>query len=494
VLLPNRHHRSDAPAPASDTGSVARGTHRRGVLMRAMVFLFAIPIADSLYRIPVQLSEVLDIVQYVGDAPDVGSAFIIGLHASPTMLRPMRQVHTKLLINMADPAGSYRPVFRGLHAALAVLLLLAFAHVTRPETLTDLAALACALAVLVGLHTFAALVREAYPVNHFLLVTLYGWVVLSMARSRSGYLADATAVLCVTLALLTLELGVLVAVVAFAAHVAGWKGISWRGLLAIAVVCLLYGYLRIGYLDIQLPMFAERPTGFGLAAMSREEQLARFGDAHLPLYGYTIVSGAASVLFSQPRNGVLTLPAAWISGNLSPWMFVQVFSSLAATALVIWYAFTRLPDGRRGYTDPRVTIPAVIIAANAVIGYAYAKDEIVGFSGTFYALAVYAAARALFSRLAASGTAPVRVLVASLACVVMMLWSMRVAGLHYVLREQAFRVRNDWALVLQPGVALPAMRPEWLRRAMTLKREALGASAITPRLLPAWVPAWLGEP
>ena len=469
-----------------------QGDHRVAAVAFTIALLFAIPLADSVYRIPVQMSEVLDIVQYVGDAPDVGAAWAIGLRAAPTMLRPMRQVHTRLLLNGAEWAGSYRPVFRGVHAGLTVLLLITFVAVVRPRTTTDLMALTCALAVLIGVHSFTSLLREAYPVNHFLLVTLYAWVVLLIARSRGGLLADAGAAMCLALALFTLELGVLVIVVACAAHVAGWKGISTRGLLAMVVVGLAYAYVRVGYLDIQAPAFAERATGFGFGALSREEQLARFGDRHWVLYAYTVISGAISVMLSQPRNGIWTLPAAWAADAVQPWMIVHALSSIATTGLVLWYAVTRQSDGRRGYRDPHVVVPAAILAANAFIGYGYAKDEIVALGGTFYALALYPAARRLFVQLASARRA-VRAVVASLACVVMMTWAVRVAGVHYALREQAFQARNDWAQVFPPAVPVPPIKPQWLRAAMALKGEALAVPAMTPRLLPQSVAAWLGD-
>jgi hypothetical protein len=280
--------------------------------------------------------------------------------------------------------------------------------------------------------------------------------------------------------------------VACAAHAAGWRGISTRGLLAMVVVGVAYAYVRVGYLDIQAPAFAERATGFGFAALSPEEQLARFGDRHWVLYAYTVTSGALSVILSQPRNGIWTLAAAWASHAVQPWMIVHALSSMATTALVLWYAMTRQSDGRRGYRDPHVVIPAAVLIANAFIGYGYAKDEIVALAGTFYALAVYAAARRLFVQLA-TVRPPVRAVVASLACMVMIMWAVRVAGVHYALREQAFQVRNDWAQVFPPAVPVPPVKPQWLRAAMSLKSEAFAVPAITPRLLPPPVAAWVGD-
>lgn len=447
----------------------------------ALALLFGIPLADSVYQIPVQASEVVDIVQDVGDTPDVASSFLSGLRASSTMLRPMRQVHTKLLLELVERSGAgYHLVFRGVHATLSLLLVVIFVLACRPRSFADLCAAACGLAVLTGLHTFTGLFREAYPVNHFLVVTLYGWIVLLLAQRGKGIWSDALAAVCVALALLTLESGILVAVVAAASHAGGWRGISKRGLLLIGVVLLAYVALRVGYLGMEPPRFAERAIGFGLGALSSEEQIARFGDRRTLLYGYNIVSAASSVLFSQPSNGRFTLVEAWQIQRASPWMFIQLVASLATTGVIIWNA-TRPGTGRRaGYSDPRYLVAAAVIVVNAALSYAYAKDEIIAFAGTFYAFAGYAAARDLLAglapdpRRAAAGT--------TLACALMALWATRVAGLHVVLREQAFFVRHDWVAVQGTGGATNAIRA-----------EALGIPSASPRAWPAWVKPWLGE-
>jgi hypothetical protein len=446
----------------------------------AIGLLFAIPLADSVYRIPVQVSEVVDIVEYVGDTPDVRSAFLIGVRASSTMLRPMRQVHTKLLLEFTELGGTrYHPVFRGLHAALGVLLILAFVVAARPASFVDVCAMTCGLAVLVGLHTFSGLFREAYPVNHFLVVTLYGWAVVILAQRGRGIVADIAAAACVALALLTLESGILVAIAALAAHLGGWRGVSKRGLALIGVVLLAYIYLRVGYLGIEAPRFAERPTAFGSRVLSSEEQLAQFGDRRPFLYAYNTLSAASAIVFSQPSNGRFTLLAAWQNDQANPWMLVQIVASLVTTAVIVWSAVRRRPDGRRGYHDPHCLVAGAVIAANAVMSYLYAKDEVVAFGGTFYAFAFYAASRDLLitltkrRRTAIVGTA--------LACALMALWATRVAGFHVILREQAFSARNDWVPIQEQG------------RATALRREALSIATASPRGWPSWVPQWLGE-
>jgi hypothetical protein len=447
----------------------------------AIGLLFAIPLADSVYRIPVQASEVADIVQYVGEVAGPSSAFALGLRASRTMLRPMRQLHTKLLLEFAEWRGAgYHAIFRGVHAVLGVLLVLAFVGSARPASSVDLAALACGLAVLLGLHTFTGLFREAYPINHFLVVTLYGWAVLLLSQRETGIGTDLAAAGCVALALLTLETGILVAVVAVAAHVAGWRGVSRRGLALIAGVLLAYVYLRVGYLDIQAPPFAERDTGFGLGVLSAREQVARFGGQRWLLYAYNVASGASSILFSQPTHGTWTLLAAWRAGDINPWMLLQAAASVMTTVVIAAYGFRKQADGRRGWRDPHWLIPAVVIPANAILGYAYAKDEIIAFGGTFYALAFYIAVRALLTRASVDRVAALATMV--LACGLVMLWATRVGALHVILREQAFFVRNDWAMYGEHEPAIAALRS-----------EALGVRTIAPRSLPPWVAAWIGE-
>ena len=443
--------------------------------------LFALPLAPSVYRIPVQASEVIDIVQYVGETPSPRAAFSLGLRASRTMLRPMRQLHTKLMLEVVEwRGGGHHAVFRGVHAALAVLLVLLFALAARPASAADLSALACSLAVLVGLGPFNALFREAYPVNHFLVVTLYGWAVLLLSQRGRGLAADLAAAACVALALLTLESGILVAVVAVAAHAAGWRGVSKRGLALIAAVLAAYAYLRLGYLGIGTPPFAERDTGFGLGILTTAEQIARFDRQRWLLYAYNVLSGVSTILFAQPTNGTWTLAAAWRDGSINPWMLIQAAASTMTTIVILLYGLRRQPGGQRGWRDPYFAVPAAAIVANAFIAYTYAKDEILAFGGTFYALAAYSAARRLLARLS---RADARALAGSvLACAVMTLWATRVAALHVILREQAFSVRNDW-------VAIEGDAPV----VATLRSEALTVRTVSPRAFPGWVPRWIGE-
>src|SRR5204863_98566 len=86
---------------------------------------------------------------------------------------------------------------------------------------------------------------------------------------------------------------------------------------------------------------------------------------------------------------------------------------------------------------------------NALFNAVYVKDEIMSPGGLFYAVATFVAARALVERLPRQPLAT-----ASLAAIFLVttsaLWTFRAAGVHYQLRYDAFKTRNDWAEVLRP--------------------------------------------
>ena len=179
--------------------------------------LFAIAVSASVFRIPIQVSDSVEILEAVDRTPSVAAAFTQGLKASRTMLRPMRQTVTKVLLDAAHGIGDrYNLVFRGFHAASAALLIVLFAYIARPRDWTGVAALAFAMLVLTGLHTFGGMMREAYPINHFLLIAIYCLAVFAIAQLRGGIIADVAACVLFAIASLTLESGLVVLAVAIA--------------------------------------------------------------------------------------------------------------------------------------------------------------------------------------------------------------------------------------------------------------------------------------
>jgi hypothetical protein len=143
----------------------------------------AIGLAGGVYRIPIQVSDALETIERALAVPSIAASFASGIGNSSTMLRPLREVRTKILVEAGDALGGrYHAAFRGYHALAGMVLVLLFVGIAAPRTWTDVTALAFALAVLTGMHTFSGMFREAYPTNHFLTVSTYALATFGLAR------------------------------------------------------------------------------------------------------------------------------------------------------------------------------------------------------------------------------------------------------------------------------------------------------------------------
>jgi hypothetical protein len=494
----------------------------------ALGALTAVALAGSVYRMPIQVSDSLEVIQRVIQVPSATAAFVDGLYNSPTMLRPLKEVRTRLLVQAGEALGGrYHLVFRGYHALAGAILVGLFVWVCRARSWTDVAALAAGLAVLTGMHTFVGLFREAFPVNHYLIVAISTLATFALAHSRGGWLVDLAAIVLLASATLSFESGLLVWPVAIAAHAAGLRGISRRGVALMTLLVVCYAVFRVGYLGKQGAGIGERGTGFGAGALTESEQIARFGNRPSVLYSYNVTMAATSVLTSQPQVGRFTVASAWNDGPLPPVFIVQIGSSILMSVLIAWYILTRGPSGtsgphppkeyesqrasdcdltaatterpgvrREGHTTKRWREPApltflAVLAVSALMSYAYAKDEIMSTAGVFYALAAYTAMRGL---LALRPPIWIGVLLVVLSLAASSAWAIRSAGLHLRLRHGAFEARAEWAYILSPmGRANWPTDAHTLQVVSRMRQEALLQPTITPALLPRWTEQWWGE-
>jgi hypothetical protein len=449
--------------------------------------LFAVAVSASVFRIPIQVSDSAEILEAVEATPSVTAAFVQGLQASRTMLRPMRQTVTKMLLEVAHAIGDrYNLVFRGFHAAAAALLIVLFTYVARPRDWSGVAALCFAMLVLTGLHTFGGMMREAYPVNHFLLIAIYGLAAFALAESRGGILVDAAACAIFVVASLTLESGLVVLAIAIAAHVSGARGISRNALVAMGALAAGYVVLRVAGLHMVGNTVGERQTGFGTEMLTTSELRARFGGTPWLLYAYTVVCSMLTVPFSQPVAGQWTAFAPW--DPLAPPLFFlnDIGTSLAATAVIAWYlARRRPPDGRRRWLDPAPLAMLATLAGTAVLSYAYAKSEIMSAAGVFYALVTYLAVRELAEVLITKTRPSMRATVVLAVLFVSTAWGWRAMGLQYRLQRGAFEARSEWVLRMPP-YSNPPIPSSAARLTPRLLDEALHRGRTNPYLL--WPP------
>lgn len=424
-------------------------------------------LAYALFGLPVQVTDSLNnLIKLQGKTL---TQVVVDEFSQQSYLRPLLWGTLKAVFDQAE--GRYFYVFRGLHALQATALLLMYVRLVRPRTATDAACVPLGLAVLIGMHTFSGTVREAFPINTFLTILLcvFGAALIALSDYRRWH--DAAAAVLLVFAALTVESGLLVAVIFVAAALTGARGLSRTGVAA--QVGLVAGYFALRYLvfDIGTPTLIERASGYGWGMLEPDELMARFGGSPLPFYAYNIGTSMLSVLFSEPRAGVWVVTASLLEdGGRWEAMTVNAVASVLATALIARFVWRR----RRAWLarefsrdDRLVFVAGAVLAANAVLSFVYTKDVIMSPAGAFFAVAVFVAARHQVTWL------PTRRPAAALWVVALMLlsttWAIRYVGLHADLRRAEAKVRGEWAFV-----------ESWLRRqplepmgpaALALKRE-----------------------
>jgi hypothetical protein len=408
----------------------------------ALAWIFALALAIDLLWMPVQVGDSLGEILDARQSESAWAAFA-GSFGTEAYLRPLRIAQIKGLFDLAQ-GSHYWLVYRGFHALLVVAAIMLFVRALRVATLVDLAAAASALVVLVGLYTFRGTVREAFPINHFLEVVVLCLATLNLTRSRGSFWIDLAAVVIFVSAALTLESGLLVWVVALTAWAVGWRGVSARGLAVMTVLLVGYVYVRFAVLSTGVPALSERSAGYLLEVLDPPELQRRFGAQPLWFYAYNVLASISSVLFSEPQNGVFQVVSSWMNDRPMWRVIIPLATSVGTTGVLLWAAVHRLRGAARlDDTARAIIVFVVVLLTNAALSFAYTKDEIISVAGAFYAFAAYGAMRdAMLTGItlrpaAASGCA-------LLLCVLATGWSVRAAGVHYVLRSQAMNHQADW--------------------------------------------------
>jgi len=474
------------PRPASGAGPRAAAY--------AVAAIIALSFAHDLMRKPIQVSDSLQELLDVQQSPSLSATFLAHSPRGP-FLRPLRQVQIKTLFDLAG--GRYQLFFRGFHALLLAAALLLFVRALRVATWIDCAAAVFALTVFTGMNTFRGTVREAFPINHFLEIVVFSLAALNLAQARAAWWVDAAAAALFIVASLTLESGPLVWVVLVAAWICGLRGVSGRGLLVVTLLLAVYLWVRFFVLSIGTPgIDVGRDSGFGAAMLSPDEIARRFGDNPLPFYLYNVAASVLSVLFSEPDRGVFQMLRGWLDGAVPARVYSATVPSILTTGFIAWVAIAaarRFRTAARVDGDVLLAIAGSMLAANAVLAYAYAKPEIISAAGAFYALAAYVAVRYAIHhrprRLAGAVAVSVVLALAST------LWAFRSAGVHHMIQVQAFRERLEWARLDPERIAERGYPSDAPARALAaqLRQEALDLRIANPSQLPAWADDWWGE-
>lgn len=466
-------------------GTEAVGERYWAAYCYAYAALMAAATAYFLYGLPIQLSDSFANLLAIqpGSVLDVFRAQLNG----SAYLRPMLQTQLKLVFELSQ--GQYFAWFRTVQALQVLAVLLLAVRLVRPRTLADAAMVPCALAIVLGLHTFAGTIREAFPINTFLTLVVCCLLAANLARSHGGWWVDMAAAILLAFSLLTLETGILVWVIVAAAYASGDRGVSFRGvLLATAVLAGYFALLM--YLNVGAPGLDERSTGFGFRVLEPSEVVARFSANPLPLYVYNYVSGLLTVLLAEPRGGVWRFAAGVVNGPLPAWEIINVVASVLTTAVIAWHVARRARAWRRGNIDADdrlVLLFLAVLPVNALLCLVYVKDVIMSPAGVFYALAAFVALRDLVFN--GGRRLPVRALSVVLLLVISSCWGWKLLGIHYSLRITNAATRADWAYEdeWETSNRIAIRTPEALALRQTLIDDAIWRRPAPPRLDLGWV-------
>jgi hypothetical protein len=162
--------------------------------------VMAASVALSVVRLPVQLTDSL--VPLLQVNAETSTETLRRASQEDGFLRPAWWLQVGWLLDVAGERVSF--AFRGFHVALIALLFGLVTLVARVRTVVDVVAFVFMLTVLVGMYTFLGSVWEAYPINHYLEVSVAALATLALARSRGGWWADAAACGLFVVAVLTL--------------------------------------------------------------------------------------------------------------------------------------------------------------------------------------------------------------------------------------------------------------------------------------------------
>jgi len=472
-------------SPSAHPGAPQCGTHSRHAVGAAYVLVAAVLVvlAADTYRISFVYIDNFRILERVNrtswralasDTADLGEIY-----------RPLNLILTKAVFEIR---GADFFVYRTAHLITLVVLLLGWLKACDPRTWRDVMSFAIATGCLLGLHTTRFLFHGV-PLNPYTIVCAVAVWAFVLARRPAGRAAHVWPPLLTTIALLTLEVGLVVPLMLLVAYYVGWRGASAAGVAAAALVVGVYVAARAALISElgSSPFYTE--TGFWLGVIDVPTQERLFGAFPILFYGYNAASTLLTVLASEPRGGIFELVGRILQGGSgpAPWQWINVITSLATSAFVMW-AVPRLPSrGRR-----EIAVACAGIIGNACLGFLYARDRIPSLAGVLYALCVYVALASVIVRIASGRSLLVRSMAALSVLVLATGWTLRCVATQFALRDAAWLAPQEWAArTITVSASSSDDEMAEAKLFIEMKKEAMARSAPDPREDPLWTHQWL---
>ena len=283
---------------------------RRWLLVSyAYGLLVALGVGYFLLRIPIQVTDSFGQFIVLDQSP--GAVVQHGVLGG--YMRPAFWASLKLVYELSR--GDYFLWFRVTHALQVLLVILLLVRLLQPRTASAALVIPLALAALVGSHTFAWTVLEAFPISHCLSVLVCCVAAANLTFASHRWWVDLTAIALFVAAALTIESGLLVWVILVAGYLLGSRGVSRTGIGVTTGLLLAYFAVRFLILDVGAPDLIQRDAGFGFERYTGQELQERFGASPLGFYAYNVVSSVSGVLFAEPRHGVWRLTQRLVEGG-----------------------------------------------------------------------------------------------------------------------------------------------------------------------------------
>ncbi len=464
---------------------------RRGALVSyTIATLFSMTLGYLLLQVPIQVTDCFTNLLAL-DQPF--GTLIRDVSFQPGYLRPALWMELKVVYDLSG--GDYFTWFRWTQVLQGAATMFFFVALLRPQTRTDALVVPLGLAALIGHHTFAWTMREAFPINTFLTIVLACAAAANLAAGTPRRWTDAAAVALFVVSAATVESGLIIGGIFIVGYGVGCRGVSRRAVAVVVLLIVAYFGLRFGVMSVGVPTLADRDAGFGLARRDASEIARMFGNSASMFYLYNVVSSVAGLLFAEPRDGVWSLTGSLLRGRLDLPLLIGLVSSTLGSGFIARYCWVR----RRAWREPaathgdRVVLVALAVGlGNAAISFAYTKDVIMSPAGFFWAAALVVAVRHFvdgltgerWSRLSAVGRASAL----SVLCLLSTTWALRAVGLHAALTQTAYEVREQWAYadrtLMPPGSA--PMPPKAAALKTRLQQEAIFDRPGKPPLRDEW--------
>ena len=469
------------------------GTRPWGVLAVFVALVVTATLGYFMARQPIQLTDGASNMISVADT-GAWQVFVDKL-TNEGFFRPLMWPPYRLVMDWSG--GNYFIWFKAIHVAQLLVLLLLLARWLRVETGADLTAFLFAVAVLVGGHTFPGAVREAFPINHFLLMAICTLGAAVLAAERPRLVNDLLAIPLFTYAVLTLESGLLVWVAVVWAYCLGWRGVSRWGVLTTTAGVAAYLAVRFLVLDTGTPGLTERTTGFGFGPADEADIQRLFGERPWLFYVYNLSSAMLTLLVAEPRGGVYRFVRGFVLGPHEPWVQLNVACATGVTLLIATACWRRRAHLRSGLShhDRVLLMLPVMAAANAAFCYICLKDVVLSVAGVFIAAAAYVAMREAVGTLTARAWRPLSFLVVAVLTGLSSKWAVKFIGIHHSVRKESISVRKEWAQVdrwlerQEIVLDTPAKR----RVKEMLETDALNREPVAPWPVLPWSRDWFDE-